>query len=78
MRKGNKMEHQLEPPPTPTWERKLLKISEVADRLNVSVKTVRRLINDGKLTYCRIATAIRIDEKDLDAYIERSKKGESA
>lgn len=48
---------------------KLLTISNVADELNVSHKTVRRLLAEGMLEWTRIRYAVRIFPESLDAYI---------
>ena len=53
--------------------RPLLTVSEVADRLRVSVKTVRRRIESGELPAVRIGTGIRapvrVDGDALDALL---------
>jgi excisionase family DNA binding protein len=46
-----------------------LSIAEVAKRLSVSVKTVRRLIADGELPAVKIRGRVVIKESDLTAYI---------
>lgn len=51
----------------------LLKVTDVAERLSVSVTTVRRLIDKGKLQTVRIGRSVRIRPEDLEAYIESSK-----
>lgn len=47
----------------------LLTPVEVADRLNVSVKTVYRLIKNGKLTAIQFDRTLRIAPNDLDAFL---------
>ncbi|HWY63247.1 MAG TPA: helix-turn-helix domain-containing protein [Rhizomicrobium sp.] len=50
--------------------RHLLIIKEAAEILQVSVKTVRRLITAGDLPFVRIAkSCIRIHASDLERYI---------
>ena len=56
-----------------TQDDRLLKIADVAERLAVSVTTVRRLIAAGKLQTVRIGRALRIRPDDLETYIENSK-----
>jgi excisionase family DNA binding protein len=49
--------------------RPLRTVQGAADRLNVSTRTVRRLIDAGELPVVRIARSIRITDEDLDALI---------
>lgn len=44
---------------------------QVADRLNVSIWTVRRLIADGALRAFKIRGQYRIDPRDLDKYLAK-------
>ena len=46
----------------------LLSFKAVADQLEVSVKTVRRLVRDGKLGTERIGRQQRVPQTSLDAY----------
>lgn len=49
----------------------LLTMSQAAERLQVSKKTISRRIGDGTLPAIRLgARTIRIDEKELDRYID--------
>jgi len=55
---------------------KLLSIKETADRMSVSTKTVYRLISWGKLKKVKIGGATRINEDELNDYMEQQfKKG---
>jgi len=47
----------------------LLTVSEAAERLHVSTKTVRRRIKDGSLRSIRISGLIRIAMADLEDFI---------
>jgi excisionase family DNA binding protein len=47
----------------------LLTIRETAERLGVSVETVRRRISAGELRVIRDGRIIRIDPDDLEIYI---------
>ena len=50
----------------------MLTVDQAAERLNVSVKTVRNLIRSGKLGHYRIGTGrgvIRISEEALDQHL---------
>ncbi len=52
-------------------DEKLLTLDEVAERLNVSVATVRRLIHDGELKAVKVRFQLRVKPSDLDDYIRR-------
>src|SRR4051812_32675327 len=45
-------------------------LCEVAQFLRVSHKTVRRLIDEGKLSYIKVRGAIRVWDQDLAAYLQ--------
>jgi len=49
---------------------KLLRLTDVADQLNVSLPTVRRLVKDGRLKTVRVGRVIRVRPQDLEDYIE--------
>lgn len=51
---------------------KLLRLTEVADRLDVSLITVRRLIKDGQIQTVRVGRILRVRPQDLEAYIQSS------
>jgi excisionase family DNA binding protein len=50
-------------------------ITEVAEDLNVSDRTVRRWIEDGKLVAHRIGGVVRIAETDLRAFLALHREG---
>lgn len=50
----------------------LLSAKEVAQRLNLSLRTVRRLIASGALATIRIGSSVRISEADLQAFVAAS------
>lgn len=52
----------------------LLTLQQVADRLQVSMSTVRRLVDAGKLKAIRIGRNLRVRPEDLAAYIEEAKQ----
>jgi excisionase family DNA binding protein len=52
--------------------RQLLTVREVASRLSVSVRTVWRLIEQGKLRTRRIGNATRVEAEHLDDFIDDS------
>lgn len=52
----------------------LLKVREVARRLNLSVSKVYALLDQGKLPHHRIDAAIRVSEQQLADYLEATKR----
>lgn len=42
---------------------------QVAERLQVSVRTVERLVRAGELTPCQIGRAVRFSERQIEAYL---------
>lgn len=48
---------------------RLLQVSEVAERLGVSEKMVRRLIVERRLAVVRLGRSVRISERDIDALV---------
>ena len=52
----------------------LLTLQQVADRLQVSTSTVRRLVAAGRLKAVRIGRNLRVRPEDLSKYIEEAKK----
>jgi excisionase family DNA binding protein len=57
------------PPANP--KQQLRTIAYAAERLNVSPRTVRRLIDAGELRIIRIGRSVRIDDDDLEKAIAR-------
>ena len=55
----------------------MLTPDEVAEKLKLSVYTIRRMIHDGRIPASRMGTGtharLRIDEADLKAFIDGSK-----
>ena len=54
---------------------RLLSVAEVAQHLDVCVKTVSRLIKAGALPTHRVGHQIRIAETDLGIYLAQTKQG---
>jgi excisionase family DNA binding protein len=48
----------------------LLTKSEVADYLQVSVRTVERMIKAGKLKAYKFQTNVRLKKEEVDSYLE--------
>lgn len=53
---------------------KLLTIPEAADYMSVSSRTVERWIRSGEIPRIKIGKVVRIDPRDLEKTIERSKE----
>ena len=51
----------------------MLTVAEVADRLNVSTRTVRRWIDAKELEIHRLGHVIRISPADYQAFLERGR-----
>ena len=49
--------------------KRLINVSEAAQILNCSKRTIRRLINDGALPCLKVRGSIRIQSEALSAYI---------
>ncbi len=56
-------------PPHTQSEPPLLAVKEVARRLSISVKTVRRLVASGELPVHRIGRLVRIADTDLQRFV---------
>jgi excisionase family DNA binding protein len=56
-------------PPNPNSIPSLLNVPEVADRLQVSIRTIRREIAQGRLRVLRIGRLIRITPAALETYM---------
>jgi excisionase family DNA binding protein len=66
-------ERWMTPPnPEPVARRSegMLTAQQVAEELNLSLRTIRRLIKDGRLPAKRIGRSVRIRPRDLRALIE--------
>ncbi len=48
----------------------LLCIEEVADRLGVSVRFVRRLVDERRIRFYKIGRYVRFDAADVERFIE--------
>jgi len=60
-------------PKTPRASREpLLTATAVAERLNISLRSVRRMIADGRLPFVRIGRSVRVRLEALEALIEGS------
>ncbi|MGH9128255.1 MAG: helix-turn-helix domain-containing protein [Acidimicrobiales bacterium] len=52
----------------------LLTTDEAAGYLNVSARTVKNLMCDGRIAYVKIGRATRIQVTDLDDYVARNRR----
>ena len=52
----------------------LLAVDDVAERLQLSVKTVRRSIDRGELVVHRLGRRLRVSEADLAAFLAMRRK----
>ena len=48
---------------------RLLTVDEAAERLGTSVRFVRRLVFEQRITYTKLGRHVRIAPRDLDAFI---------
>ncbi|MFG0328577.1 MAG: helix-turn-helix domain-containing protein [Phycisphaerales bacterium] len=55
---------------------RLVTYQQAADLLQVSDRTVWTLVDRGEIRAVRFGRAVRIDVRDLDDFIRRSKQGE--
>ena len=53
----------------------LLSVSDVAEALAVSERTVRRMIATGEISIFRIGRSVRVRQLDIDALIGRQLRG---
>ena len=47
----------------------LFEIDQAAEYLNVSVRMIRRMVEEKRVAYIKIGKLIRIDKRDIDAYL---------
>ena len=57
-------------PPVPE---RLLTVAQVAERCQVSPRSVRRWIDEGDLPVVRLGRSVRVSENDLAAFLNRCK-----
>ena len=53
----------------------LLSVSDVAEALAVSERTVRRMIASGEISIVRLGRSVRVRQLDIDALIGRQLRG---
>lgn len=52
----------------------MLKVSELAKRLNLSESKIYQLVEEGKLEHHRFGGAIRFSEEQIAAYLEETRQ----
>ena len=52
----------------------MLTLKQVAERLSLHLNTVRKYIDQGMLPVMQIERAVRVDERDLERFIEDHKE----
>lgn len=57
----------------PARPERLMTITEVADRLGVSVRHVRRLVNERRIPFVKWGHLLRFDPAEIELFIERSR-----
>jgi excisionase family DNA binding protein len=53
----------------------MVDVGEAAQRMGVSVKTVRRLLRRGELDFVKVGRSIRIPVTDIAGYIDAHRNG---
>lgn len=51
---------------------RLLSVREVAERLNISIHTVRAWIFQGRLPYVRLGRRIGLRSEDIEAFVTKN------
>ena len=55
-------------------DRKFYSVVKVAEILDVSVRTVRRLISDGELEVIKVRKSVRVSGDNLDNYVNKNNR----
>jgi excisionase family DNA binding protein len=53
----------------------LLSVRQVAEHLGVCTATVYKLCDRGRLAHVRVMNAVRVDRRDLAAFVARHRAG---
>ena len=53
---------------------KFYSVEKVATILDVSVRTVRRLISDGELEAIKVRKSVRVSDEHLDSYVNKDNR----
>ena len=68
------MNQKAPPVPVPAEPGPLHDVAAVAARLNISTKSVRRMIASGAIPHHRIGKLIRISAADLSEYLAKQRR----
>lgn len=49
----------------------LLDVDEVADRLGVSPRFIRRLVNERRIPYCKLGKFVRFDAAEVAEWVDK-------
>ena len=52
----------------------LLTTEQAAARLQVSVRTMKNLLSDGRVTFVKVGRATRIEARDLETFIAQNRQ----
>ena len=52
----------------------MLNLTEVSERLSLHINTVRKYVKQGLIPIVKFEKAIRVEERDLDRFIEARKQ----
>ena len=55
-----------------SMSRKFMTVQEAAEALNVSTKTIRRLVNRKLLRACKAFRRVLIPTEDVESFVERT------
>jgi len=58
-----------------TTSRPLMNLAEVAERLGVNQRHVRRLVAERRIPYLKWGHLLRFDPEELEAWIDRARQG---
>lgn len=59
---------------TPAVEDRLLTTAEVAERLNVGERYIRRLVAERRIGYLKLGAKVRFTRDDVEAFVSSSRK----
>jgi len=62
------------PARTSTDDRPLLDLPDVAERLNVNHRHVRRLVAERRIPYLKWGHLLRFDPAEIDAWLDRARR----
>jgi excisionase family DNA binding protein len=62
----------MQPDTTP---RRLMNLGEVAERLGVNQRHVRRLVAERRIPYLKWGHLLRFDPEELEAWLDRARQG---